>query len=218
MLHFEKVLRKKGYFFCGDSAGPVNFQEFLSFFKEIKGFGLSASWDPLEFLQNPLKFLQNLLSEPAGTRPELLRAPVGLNRAPAEASWAQKYHFRPMADGLGHVGVGTPCFLHTFQRRSNRAPAIILEESTDRIENVVKGKSFMPPNSIASKDAANNSGPQSETSRFCKEKSKDLDSRPAGLKNLISDRWPTVSDMLVWGSHLFSLLSKDGRVELRRSF
>ena len=97
-----------------------------------------------------------------------------------------------MADGLGHVGVGTPCFLHTFQRRSNRAPAIILEESTDRIETVVKGKSFMPPNSIASKDAANNSGPQSETSRFCKEKSKDLDSRPAGIP-----------------SHLFKILHPD---------
>ena len=145
-------------------------------------------------VENPLIFLQNPSSEPAGTRPELLRAPVGLIRAPAEASWAQKSHFRPMADGLGHVGVGTPCFLHTFQRRSNRAPAIILEESTDRIETVVKGKSFMPPNSIESKGAANNSGPQSETSRFCNGKSKDLDSRPAGIPShffkILHPDWP----------------------------
>ena len=148
----------------------------------------------MEFLQNPLNFLQNPSSEPAGTRPELLRAPVELIRAPADASWTQKFHFRPMADGLGHVDVGTPCLLHTFQRRSNRAPAIILEESTDRIETVVKGKSFMPPNSIASKDAANNSGPESETSRFCNGKSKALDSWPAGIPShffkILHPDWP----------------------------
>ena len=99
-----------------------------------------------------------------------------------------------MADGLGHVGVGTPCFLHTFQRRSNRAPAIILEESTDRIETVVKGKSFMPPNSIEPKGAANHSGPQSETSRFCNGKSKALDSWPAGIPShffkILHPDWP----------------------------
>ena len=123
----------------------------------------------MESLRNPLNFLQNPSSEPAGTRPELLRAPVGLIRAPAEASWAQKSHFRPMADGLGHVGVGTPCFLHTFQRRSNRAPAIILKRSTDRDEKFAKRKSFMPPNSIESMGAANDSKLQSETSWFLKE-------------------------------------------------
>ena len=123
----------------------------------------------MEFLQNPLNFLQNLLSEPAGTRPELLRAPAGLIRSPAEASRAQKSDFRPMAGGLGHVGVGTPCFLHTFQRRSNRAPAIILKRSTDRDEKIAERKSFMPPNSIESKGAANDSKPRSETFRFLKE-------------------------------------------------
>ena len=133
------------------------------------------------FLQNPSNFLQNPSSEPAGARPELLRAPARLIRAPAEASRAQKSDFRPMAGGLGHVGVGTPCFLHTFQRRSNRAPAIILKRSTDRDEKFAKRKSFMPPNSIESKGAANDSGPQSETSRFCNGESKDWDSRPAGI-------------------------------------
>ena len=126
----------------------------------------------MKFLQNPSNFLQNPSSEPAGTRPELLRAPVGLIRAPAEASCAKKSHFRPMADGLGHVGVGTPCFLHTFQRRSNGAQAIILKRSTDRDGKFAQRKSFMPPNSIESKSAANDSGPQSETCRFCKEKNK----------------------------------------------
>ena len=50
MSHYIPVLRKKGHFFCGDSAGPVNFQDYSSFFKEnqrvwtlgqLESFGIS---------------------------------------------------------------------------------------------------------------------------------------------------------------------------------
>ena len=47
---------------------------------KFKGFGLSASSDVLNFLQNPL-------SRHSGTQPELGRAPAG---APAEAADASR--------------------------------------------------------------------------------------------------------------------------------
>ena len=71
-----------------------------------------------------------------------------------------------MAHGSEHVGAGTPHLFHTFQRRTNRAPAIILEGSLGRTETGVKGKSFMVPNSIESMGSAHDSTPQSETSRY----------------------------------------------------
>ena len=46
----------------------------------------------------------------------------------------------------------------------------------------------------------------------------DASRRPAGLENLISDRCPTVPNMSTWGPHIFSILSKGGRIESRRSF
>ena len=40
----------------------------------------------------------------------------------------------------------------------------------------------------------------------------------AGLKNLVSGTWPAVWAMVMRGSHIFSILSKDGQIEPRRSF
>ena len=86
---------------------------------------------------------------------------------PAEGQLgSKKNHFRPMTLGPEHVDMGTPYFPHTFQRWSNRAPAIILERSTDCDENLLKGKSFMPPDSIEPMVTANDSKPQSETSGY----------------------------------------------------
>ena len=61
---------------------------------------------------------------------------------------------------------GDPIFFHTFQRRSNRDPAIVLERSMGRDEICVKGKSFMTPISIEPMGAANDRPPQSETSWY----------------------------------------------------
>ena len=66
--------------------------------------------------------------------------------------------------GPEHVDMGTPYFSHTFQRRSNRDPAIVLEGSMGRDEICVKGKFFMIPITIEPIGAANDRPPQSETS------------------------------------------------------
>ena len=76
----------------------------------------------------------------------------------------QKSHFWQMASGLDHRGVGTPYLFHTFQRRSNRDPAIILDGSTDGDEISAPGKSLIPPTLGAPKGAANGSKLESETS------------------------------------------------------
>ena len=90
-----------------------------------------------------------------------------------------------------------PMFSPYFPKTVESSSGEHLEESTDRHETVAKCKSFMPPNSIEPKGAANNSGPQSETSRFCKGKSKDLDSRPAGIPShlfkILHPDWPRLS-------------------------
>ena len=99
----------------------------------------------------------------AGARPSSGRG----RRCQPEASRARKSHFRPMTHGPEHVDMGTPYFPHTFQRRSNRDPAIVLEGSMGRDEICVKGKSFMTPISIEPMGAATDSPPQSETSWYC---------------------------------------------------
>ena len=95
---------------------------------------------------------------PAGARPAGQIRLAELSRAPAEAIRAQKSHSRPMTDGPEHVDTGTLHFFHTSQRRSNRAPAIILEGSMSRDETGVKGKSFIAPNSIEPMGVASDSG------------------------------------------------------------
>ena len=72
-----------------------------------------------------------------------------------------------MIHGPEHVDVWISCLFHTFQRRSNRDPAIALERSMGPDEICVKGKSFMAPISTEPMGAANDSPPQSETSWYC---------------------------------------------------
>ena len=40
----------------------------------------------------------------------------------------------------------------------------------------------------------------------------------AGLKNLVSGTWPAVWAMVMRGPHIFSILSKEGRIEVGRPF
>ena len=75
----------------------------------------------------------------------------------------QKSRFRQLVSGLGHGDVGTPYFFHTFQRRSNRGRATILDGSLDGDEIPVKGKSLIPLTSGAPTGTANGSNLQSET-------------------------------------------------------
>ena len=129
----------------------------------------------------PRGFLDDLASKtmnsrPAGARrdwPELAGAGwarpelAGLGQSwlgSAEpARRPQKSHFWQMASGLDHRGVGTPYLFHTFQRRSNRGRATILDGSTDGDEISVKGKSLVPPIFGAPTVAANGNKLQSET-------------------------------------------------------
>ena len=105
--------------------------------------------------------------------PAALRSSAGL--AGARQSWlgfverarrAQKSRFRHMASGLGHGDVGTPYFFHTFQRRSNRGRATILDQSTDSDEISGKDKSLVSPISGPPTGAANGGNLQFETIVF----------------------------------------------------
>jgi len=104
------------------------------------------------------------ISEAAGHRPAGGRRAAKRRRP--EAGRPQKSHFRQLASGLSHGDGGTPYFFHTFQRRSNRGRATILDQSTDGDEISVKGKSLVPPISGSPMGAANGSNLQSETSMF----------------------------------------------------
>ena len=42
--------------------------------------------------------------------------------------------------------------------------------------------------------------------------------QPAGLKNLVFGSWPAVWAMVMWGPHIFSILSKEGQIEVGRQF
>ena len=43
-------------------------------------------------------------------------------------------------------------------------------------------------------------------------------SQPAGLKNLVSGSWSTALAMVMRGPHIFSILSKEGQIEVGRPF
>ena len=111
--------------------------------------------------------------QPAGARrdwPELAGPCQSLLGLAEPASRAQKSRFRQLVSGLGQGDAGTPYFFHTFQRRSNRGRATVLDGSTDGDEISVKGQSLVPPISGTPTGAANGSKLQSETSMFRMEK------------------------------------------------
>ena len=100
---------------------------------------------------------------PAGRRQA--RGRRAAKRRRPEAGRPQKSHFRQLPSGLSHGDAGTPYFFHTFQRRSNRDPAIILDGSTGSDEILLTGKSLIPPNSNAPMGAANGGNLESETTK-----------------------------------------------------
>ena len=123
--------------------------------------------------ENPLDFNRVGMAGRLGPRIWQVKSPKiseAIGHRPAggrpEAGGPQKSHFRQLASGLSHGDGGTPCFFHTFQRRSNRGRATILDQSSDGDEISVKGKSLVPPISGPPTGAANGSNVQSETSMF----------------------------------------------------
>ena len=111
------------------------------------------------------------LLEPAGELGELEISqkspwlPAGLAELGEPAPPGSKISF--LADGRrsGPWSCGDPIFFHTFQRRSNRDPAIILDGSTGSYEILLTGKSLIPPNSNAPMGAENGGNLESETTK-----------------------------------------------------
>ena len=149
--------------FFGGFARAGGFYWIFMFFS-IKINKIQRIWTlgQLGCLQISSKSFIRTFWDSAGARPSSGRG----HRCQPQASRARKSHFRPMPHGPEPVDMGTPYFFHTFQRRSNRDPAIVLEGSMGRDEICVKGKSFMTPISFEPMGAANDRPPQSETSWY----------------------------------------------------
>ena len=151
-------------------AVTFNLRPPCSEWRESIRFGLVLDGWPAWAEDLASKIFQNHRSDrpPAGRRQA--RGQQAAKRRRPEAGRPQKSHFRQLVNGLSHGDAGTPYFFHTFQRRSNRGRATVLDGSTDGDEISVKGKSLVPPISGTPTGAANGSKLQSETSMFRMEK------------------------------------------------
>ena len=135
-------------------------------FNRIWRGGRGVLEDPSRISRIPRGFLDDLASKTMNSRP------AGARRDWPELAGAAWAWPSPLA-GLKNLVSGTwpavwamvmrgPHIFHTFQRRSNRGRATILDQSSDGDEISVKGKSLIPLTSGAPTGAANGSNLQSE--------------------------------------------------------